>query len=66
MEASYDIKVLIADLGHNPNFVVQASLTVQSEVQATLTKQLINKIGMFNDTQKGQTEANFILVIQTL
>ena len=28
---------------------VQASLTEESEAQATLTKQLINKIGMFND-----------------
>lgn len=31
-------------------------MTVQSEAQATLTKQLINKIGMFNDTQKGSGE----------
>eukprot|EP00092_Neocalanus_flemingeri_P046296 GFUD01052060.1.p1 GENE.GFUD01052060.1~~GFUD01052060.1.p1 ORF type:complete len:400 (-),score=140.26 GFUD01052060.1:336-1535(-) len=39
MGASYDIK---------------ASLTVQSEVQASLTKQLINKIGAFNHTHKGK------------
>ena len=34
-------------------FLFQASLTVQSEAQANLTKQLINKIGMFSDSQKG-------------
>ena len=61
MEASYDIKVVILDAGDSLEFVVQASLTVQSEAQATLTKQLINKIGIFNDTQKGETFTSIIL-----
>ena len=41
----------------------QASLTEESEAQATLTKQLINKIGMFNDIndttkQRGEQSSN--------
>ena len=66
MEASYDIKVVVLDAGDSLEFVVQASLTVQSEAQATLTKQLINKIGIFNDTQKGETFTSITLLFTSL
>ena len=38
-------------------------MTLQSEVQASLTKQLINKIGAFNDTHQGQLA--FVLAFKT-
>ena len=33
--------------------IFKASLTEQSEAQAFLTMQLINKIGVFSDSQRG-------------
>ena len=57
IEASYDIKVEVIFIGDNFTIghLLQASLTVHSEAQANLTKQLINKIGIFSDSQKGKT-----------
>ena len=57
IEASYDVKV--RDWTHSMIFLLfsgiyfQASLTEQSEAQAFLTMQLINKIGVFSDSQRG-------------
>ena len=44
----------------------QASLTEQSEAQAFLTMQLINKIGMFSDSQRGNFTSKFpiCLIVQ--
>ena len=44
----------------------QASLTEQSEAQAFLTMQLINKIGMFSDSQRGNfiTKFPICLIVQ--